>query len=148
MKYLFTLIFSLSLTVSASAAEGWLTDFEQAKKLSKEKGVPILADFSGSDWCMWCVRLDQEVFAKKEFKEYAKKYLILLMVDFPRQKKLPEKVTKQNRMLAEKYGIRGFPTVLLLDKDGDVLSKTGYRQGGPKEYVKHLNSLLSEIKNN
>ena len=144
MKKLITVILLGCMSTLTYASDGWLTDYEQAKKMSAEKGVPILADFSGSDWCMWCVRLDKEVFNQSEFKEYAKKNLVLLMVDFPQRKKLPDQVTKQNRELAQKYEIRGFPTVLLLDKNGKQIGKTGYRQGGPQGYIKHLSELISK----
>ena len=125
-----------------SADEGWSTDFEGAKKRSAEKNIPILADFSGSDWCGWCIKLDNEVFSKKEFQEYAKSNLVLFLADFPARKKLADNVVKQNAELAEKYGIRGYPTVLLLDKDGKVLARTGYQAGGPEAYVKHIKSLV------
>lgn len=131
---------------SVSAGEGWSTDFEAAKKLAAEKNLPILADFSGSDWCGWCIKLDREVFSKKEFQDYAKSNLVTFLADFPARKKLDEKVAKQNAELAKKYGIRGYPTVLLLDKDGKVLARTGYQAGGPEAYVKHVKSLVKGAK--
>ena len=90
---------------TASAGEGWLTDFDAAKKLAAEKKLPIVMDFSGSDWCIWCMRLDEEVFSKEAFKTYAKDNLVLFLADFPRDKKLPDEVKAQNRELARKYGI-------------------------------------------
>jgi protein disulfide-isomerase len=121
VTFLFILAFSIITFLPAySTDSGWLTDFEQAKKIASEKKLPILADFSGSDWCGWCMKLDKEVFSKPEFQKYAKDNLILFMADFPRAKSQTDKVKKQNRELAEKYGIRGFPTVLLLDSKGDL----------------------------
>jgi len=125
------------------AADGiWLTDFDQAKKMAAEKNLPILADFAGSDWCGWCIRLDTEVFSKDEFKKYAKDNVILFLADFPRHKELPEKEAKQNETLAEHYGIEGLPTVLLLDSTGKVLAQTGYQAGGAEAYVDHIKGLL------
>ena len=96
-------------------------------------------DFSGSDWCGWCKKLDEEVFAKPEFLEGAKKDFVLVMVDSPSDKKLlSEKAAEQNPKLVEKYDVHGFPTVLIMDADGTVLDKTGYRRGGPEEYLKNL----------
>jgi len=125
-----------------SADASWLTDFEEAKKLAADKNIPILADFSGSDWCGWCIKLDQEVFSKNEFKKYAESNLVLFLADFPAGKKLPDEVAEQNKSLAQKYGIRGYPTVLLLNKDGKVLARTGYQAGGPEAYVKHIKNLV------
>lgn len=126
----------------------WLTDFEAAKKLAAERKVPILADFSGSDWCGWCIKLEKEVFSTEEFKSFSKDKLVLLLVDFPNRKKQTEQEVKQNGMLSEKYGIQGFPTVLLLDANGKVLAQTGYRAGGAKAYIDHLNELLKEASQN
>ncbi|MBL7114970.1 MAG: thioredoxin family protein [Kiritimatiellae bacterium] len=120
----------------------WLTDFEAAKKMAAEKARPILADFSGSDWCGWCIKLDKEVFSKAAFQAYAEDNLVLFLADFPSRKKLPEATQKQNQALSETYGIRGFPTVLILDAEGKVLEKTGYQRGGPEAYVAHLKELI------
>ncbi|MBC8205906.1 MAG: thioredoxin family protein [Kiritimatiellales bacterium] len=125
-----------------ATGDGWLTDFEAAKQLATEKGLPILADFSGSDWCGWCIRLDKEVFSQDEFKAYAEGSVVLFLADFPQTKPQSEEVKMQNEALAEKYGIRGFPTVLLLDAEGNVLERTGYQPGGAEKYVEHIKDLL------
>ena len=99
----------------------------------------MLVDFSGSDWCGWCKKLDTEVFAQPEFLKGVKKDFVLVMVDSPKDKALlSEKATKQNPELVKKYGISGYPTVLIMDAAGEVLEKTGYRDGGAKAYVKYL----------
>lgn len=140
---LLAMVMMVSLS-AANAAEGWLTDFEAAKKVASERKLPILANFAGSDWCGWCIRLDREVFSKKEFQEYAGKNVVLFLADFPSRKKQPAKTKSQNKVLAEKYKVRGFPTVLLMDAKGNVLARTGYQKGGPQKYVKHLKSLIKE----
>lgn len=122
----------------------WLTSFEEAKKVAAEKDLPILVDFSGSDWCGWCIKLDKEVFSKVEFKKYAKNNLVLFMVDFPRSKEQPVEIKKQNEALAQQYGVRGFPTVLLLDATGQQIGKTGYQRGGPEKYIEHIKGIISE----
>jgi len=140
-------LFAVLLAVAASyvhAGEQWLEDFDAAKKLAAEKGLPLLADFSGSDWCGWCIRLDREVFSRKAFKDYAEEHLVLFLADFPRRKEQSAETKKQNEQLAERYGVRGFQSVLLLDADGRVLSRTGYRQGGAGAYVEHLRELVSK----
>jgi protein disulfide-isomerase len=132
---------------SLAAAEAqWTDNFDQAKAKAIEKNVPIFALFTGSDWCPWCVKLEKEVLAKPEFADYASKNLILFKADFPRKTKLQPGVAKQNDALQSKYGIEGFPTVLLLDGNGKVLGKTGYEAGGPAKYVENIKSLLSQKK--
>jgi protein disulfide-isomerase len=141
-KYVTIIVLFLFGSLQIQAAEGWLTDFEQAKAEASSRKVPILADFSGSDWCSWCIRLDREVFSQDAFKDYAKDNVVLFLADFPNSKPQPEKMKAQNRALAEKYGIEGFPTVLLLDADGKVLGRTGYQSGGAKAYIEHINGLI------
>lgn len=132
--------------VAQAASEGWLTDFEQAQAQAKETRRPILVNFSGSDWCGWCIKLDKEVLQESKFKSYAKDNLVLFNAGFPRKKALPEKEAKQNQGLAERYSIEGFPTVLLLDTKGAVIARTGYRPGGPTGYVEHLSELIAAHK--
>jgi len=138
---LFTVLLLGAAHLPAATAD-WLTDFESARREAAARNVPILADFSGSDWCGWCIRLDKEVFSQPEFKAYAEKNLVLFLADFPSRKPQSDAVKQQNRELAERYGIRGYPTILLLDSAGNVLKRTGYQSGGAGAYVEHLKSLL------
>jgi len=125
-------------------SKGWTDDFEQAKKEAAAFKQPIFAFFTGSDWCGWCVRLRSEALDTKDFEKFAADNLILFEADFPRSKKISDKVKKQNDELASKYGVRGYPTVFLLDAEGKELGKTGYQEGGGEAYVKHLKELLDK----
>jgi protein disulfide-isomerase len=120
----------------------WETDFEVAKKRAKVEKKPMLLDFTGSDWCGWCIRLKKEVFTTPEFEKYAKDNLVLVEVDFPRAKKLPKDEAEQNAKLQQEYKIEGYPTIILLNSDGKKVAGTGYLAGGPEKYIEHLKSLL------
>lgn len=120
----------------------WETDFELAKQRAKDEKKDILVDFTGSDWCTWCIKLKKEVFDQPAFQEYAKKHLIMVELDYPRKKVLPEKEKKQNEELAKKYEVQGFPTVLLFNSNGRKVAQTGYQEGGPEKYIEHVKSLL------
>ena len=133
-----------TLAVSAEAGAGWETDFSKASAAAKESGKYMLLDFTGSDWCGWCIKLDKEVWSQDAFKKYADKNLVPVMLDFPRKKKLSEAEKKQNAELAKKYGIRGYPTVVVLSPEGKLVGKTGYQKGGPEAYVKHLQALIDK----
>src|ERR1043165_2382217 len=89
----------------------WYTDINQVYELSNKSHKPIFAFFTGSDWCGWCHRLEHNVYSKPGFKEWAKKNVILLELDFPRNKKLPDALMQQNAGLQQFFGVQGYPTV-------------------------------------
>jgi len=133
-------------TALPAAAASWETDYAQAATNANKAGKYMLLDFSGSDWCGWCMKLDKEVFKQAEFKNFAQTNLVCVLVDFPRQKAQSKKLREQNAALAKKYGIRGYPTVLLLSPSGELVGRTGYREGGPKPYVEHLQAMIAQDK--
>ena len=131
--------------ITFAGGEGWSSDFAAAKKEAVESKKDLLMDFTGSDWCGWCIKLNEEVFSKEPFKTGVKDKFVLVEVDFPKDKsKLSEATVKQNEELREKYGIKGYPTILLADADGKPFAATGYQKGGPEEYVKHLDELRAK----
>lgn len=133
----------LIASVAASAQTStWGQDYSAALAEAKKSGKPVLVNFSGSDWCKWCVALDKEVFSKEVFKDYAEDNLVLVLIDTPAKKELKSAVAKQNDELKKKFAIRGFPTVLLVDSEGKVLAQTGYQYGGAEKYVEHLKGLV------
>ena len=141
----FVAAIALGASVSAQAGDGWLTSFEEAKKQAAESKKDILMDFTGSDWCHWCVKLDEEVFNTDHFKAEGTKQFVLLKLDFPNDKsKVTEAEQKQNKELAQKFGIRGYPTILLTDASGKKYAQTGYQPGGPEAYLKHLTELKAD----
>lgn len=147
-RFLITVASLVAFSAASMAAEsGWLTDFEAAKKQAKEQNKPILINFTGTDWCGWCIKIEKEIFSKDEFKAYAKENLILMEVDFPEKKKQTDEVKAQNKKLDKEFKIEGYPTIFLIDAEGKKLSEDiGYREGGAQAYVDHLKELLSKKK--
>ena len=146
MKSLASVIVSAAAIVllgvaPASAKPGWLTNFKQAQEEAKANNKLMLLDFTGSDWCGWCIKLDKEIFSKPEFKEYAVKNLVLVEVDFPRKKAQSSAEKIQNEELAVKHGIEGFPTIIVLDGDGKTVGMLGYTPGGPSAFIAELDKL-------
>ncbi|WP_035609044.1 thioredoxin family protein [Haloferula sp. BvORR071] len=134
-----------SASMAMAASEGWVTDWEAAKAKAKAEKKPILINLTGSDWCGWCIKLHQEVFDQKAFKDYAAANLILMEADFPKKTKLPEALAKQNKTLEKEYLNGGYPTVLLLDAEGKKLSKDlGYQKGGPEAYIATIKEELAK----
>lgn len=139
-----SLLLALTVSLSTAAGEGWMTDFEAAKQKAAAENKDLLVDFTGSDWCGWCIKLVDEVFKHDAFKQGAADNFVLVELDFPQDKsKLDEATQKQNEMLQKKYSIQGFPTILLLDDQGRPYAQTGYQAGGPEKYLSHLDGLLA-----
>ena len=128
-------------TALADTKPGWLTDIKQAKDQATSDKKLILVDFTGSDWCGWCIKLDREVFSKPEFKDYADKNLVLLEVDFPKRKELSANQKAHNMELAERYGVQGFPTIIVLNGEGRKVGELGYMPGGPSAFLAELDKL-------
>jgi len=137
----FACLFAFLLVgLTASAADvTWLTDYNQALQTAKAQNRNVLMDFTGSDWCPYCIQMEKEVLSQPQFEDYASKNLVLLLVDFPQSKQLPQKVQDQNNMLQQRYGVEGFPTFLLVDPSGKVLQQyVGYLPGGPAAFIAML----------
>lgn len=131
--------------IAFAAGEGWSTDYEAAKKEAAGAKKSLLIDFTGSDWCGGCIRLKEEVFKHDTFKDGVKDKLVLLELDYPQDKSgQSEALQKQNEELLKKYVVEGFPTILLADEEGRPFAATGYKPGGPAEYVNHLDTLLAK----
>lgn len=125
----------------SAAPDLWTTNAPTALEQAKSEGKRVLMNFTGSDWCIWCKRLDGEVFSTKEFQSYAKENLVLLKLDFPNRSQQPQWEVDQNKALAEKYGIEGFPTILVLNADGEEIARLGYQRGGPEAWLEQVKRL-------
>jgi protein disulfide-isomerase len=128
-------------TQTTPSKPGWITSYEQGQQEAKANNKLVLLDFTGSDWCGWCVLLDREVFSKPQFKEYASKNLVLVEVDFPKMKPMSEAIRAQNVRLATRYQIQAFPTIVVLNGDGQIVGELGYMQGGPDAFIAVLEKL-------
>jgi protein disulfide-isomerase len=139
--FLLAIAATLVLPAVARAEPSWQTDYKKAQEQAKADKKLLLVDFTGSDWCGWCIKLNREVFSKPEFQEYANKNLVLLEIDFPRTKAQADSVKKQNERLATQYQIQGFPTVIVLNGEGRKVGELGYMEGGPSAFIAELEKL-------
>lgn len=143
MKKLLIPLFAglMAFTLAARAELSWSTDLPAAIAQAKKEKKMVLMDFTGSDWCGWCIKLKKEVFDTADFQKYAKDNLVLVEVDFPQKKKLSADLKKANDELQKKYGANGFPTIVVLNGDGkQVWKQVGYMEGGPKAWTDKLDS--------
>jgi protein disulfide-isomerase len=125
-------------SLAQAADEGWTTDYKKALADAKASHKMVLLDFTGSDWCEWCIKLREEVFSQPKFKDYASKHLVLVEVDFPIKKPQPDALKKQNDELQEKYRVEVMPTIIVLNSDGKKVGELNYVPGGPDAFLAQL----------
>jgi protein disulfide-isomerase len=116
----------VSLVSQAFGSEKWLTSYEDALAKAGETGRPVLTIFTGSDWCPHCKTLEENVLASETFVAWAEENLVLLMIDLPQQG-ISQAVRSERSQVCIKYGVRTFPSALLIGPDGEKIAvKTGY----------------------
>ena len=130
---------ALSSASCVRADQAWATDYKKAQQEAKTSHKLVLLDFTGSDWCGFCIQLDRAILSQPQFKDYATKNLVLVEIDFPRRKPQSIETRKQNQELAQRYQIEGFPTLVVLNGDG----KTVWRYDGL--YTNGVAAFLAEL---
>ncbi len=143
------MLFACAILAAATLFAGtWTEDFETAKKISKEKNLPMLLDFTGSDWCYWCKVMDRQVFAEKAWDAWAGKNVVCVKLNFPRDEAtIAAKIREQNETLVRKYGVRGFPTFVILTPGGErEIGRTGCpgRDATPALFIDAVKKILGK----
>lgn len=110
----------LTALLPSWAAE-WMTDIEAAKAKAAAENKAVLVDFTGSDWCGWCIRLRKQVLDTPAFETYAKDKFVLMEVDVPQNPKFDKELRARNEKLCEQYGVQGFPTIMVITPEGDAV---------------------------
>jgi thioredoxin-related protein len=154
MKKIILLTFLLLSSISLQAQEEltWHTDLTKATDISIKENKPLFLFFTGSDWCGWCIRLQNEVFKTPEFITWAKKNVVLVELDFPKRKEQADAIKMQNAQLQQQLQVRGYPTVWFVSaaKTADskvnlnALGSTGYVAGGPQVWIDGANQIISK----
>lgn len=143
-KIISTLIAAGALMHSALGSE-WLTDVSAAKEKAAKENKAIMMDFTGSDWCGYCIKLKKAVFDTPEFEKFAAEKLVLVEVDFPSKKKQPAELKKANEKLRDQYKIEGYPTLQFIDAKGKVLGQiVGYEGEKPKEWIQKAEQIVNK----
>src|SRR5215813_13970270 len=133
---------SLGFAAFARAESDWMHDYNKAQEEAKTNHKLLFLNFTGSDWCGWCIKFDKEVLSQPQFKDYARNNLVLVELDFPRRKQQSAELQKQNRELAQQYEVFGFPTIIVLNSDGQKLWQfDGYFPSGPEAFIAQLQKL-------
>ena len=144
-KYaLITILFVLIINTARLSAQEWRTDWDTAKVEAEQANKKLILVFSGSDWCIPCIKLEKEIWENSSFIQYAQKHYVLFRADFPKRKKnkLPETIQQLNDRLASEYNPKGyFPLVVVLDTQGKVKGQLGYEKLTPEAYIALIEQL-------
>jgi thiol-disulfide isomerase/thioredoxin len=117
----------------------WGADLPAALNRARSENKMVLLDFTGSDWCGWCIKFDHDVLSTDKFTGYAKSKLVLVKLDFPRHKEQDAALKQANEQLSKRFGVDGFPTLVLLNSAGRELGRqVGYLKGGPDAFIAEL----------
>jgi len=140
MKKFTLALLTVTLFWRVNAAEStWLTDLPKAEAQAKTENKIILLDFTGSDWCGWCIKFKKEVLDTSEFQTYAAKNVVLVELDYPHKVIQADDLKKANAALQSKFDVHGFPTLVALDKNGKEIGRqVGYSKGGPAAFIAKL----------
>ncbi|MBW8782150.1 MAG: thioredoxin family protein [Verrucomicrobia bacterium] len=130
-----------SASAPTVASGVWTTNYQAALAQARETDGKVFLFFTGSDWCGWCKRLDQEILSTPQFKTYAGRKLILVKLDFPRTLPQSDAEKAQNEQLSRKFKIEGYPTVVVLNGKGKEVARLGYQEGGPGPFIEALKKL-------
>jgi len=138
-KYaLITILFVLMINTTRLSAQEWRTDWDTAKVEAEKANKKLILVFSGSDWCIPCIKLEKEIWENSSFIQYAEQYYVLFRADFPKRKKnkLPETIQQLNDSLASEYNPKGyFPLIVVLNSKGKVKGQLGYEKVTPEDYI-------------
>lgn len=137
--------------ISGTASPGaeWRQGAEQgtlgaALTQAKREKKTVMFYFTGSDWCSWCMKLNNEVFAQPEFETFARTNLVLVKIDFPKRTAQPEALKKANREIATKLQVGGFPALFFFNPDGKHIGRAGYQPGGAAAFIRTVNNITAK----
>lgn len=124
----------------------WMTNYEDAVMQAKRENKPLLLFFTGSDWCGWCHKLENEALSTTEFADAANDQFVFVLVDFPLKTAQDGNIKKQNQQLQKDFDVKGYPAIILLDPNNQQIGNTGYRPGGGRAYADHLLKMVEDYK--
>jgi len=121
----------------------WQTNYEAAAQQAKATSKPLLLFFTGSDWCTWCNKLDEEALNTPDFANKVGNKFIFVKLDFPLYSAQDSQLKIQNKQLQQRFDVRSYPTIIIVDpQQNQQIGSTGYRPGGGQLFADHLLQLI------
>ncbi|HZZ20169.1 MAG TPA: thioredoxin family protein [Opitutaceae bacterium] len=117
----------------------WEADMGSAMHEAHVSKRHILVLFTGSDWCTWCQKMDDEVFSQHEFAVYTHEKYVIVKLDYPKETPQPDSVKRENAEMLRRFDVRGFPNAIIMDENSRVLTRIeGYQEGGSSNFIRLL----------
>lgn len=142
LKQVFSALGLAAIVAPAMGAE-WMTDYDAATAKAAAEGKAVLINFTGSDWCGYCIRMKRQVFDTPEFEAYVKDNFVLLEIDLPRRKPLDAEVKEKREQLCRDFEVKGFPTVVAISPDGEILGGFSGAQSSMEGVTIYLDNALA-----
>ncbi|WNH11276.1 thioredoxin family protein [Thalassobellus suaedae] len=152
-RLIIVLLLTVTIALNSFAQKKltWHTDMDKAYEIATKENKPLLLFFTGSDWCGWCIKLQNEVLKTADFEKWAKDNVILVELDFPKRKALDKKLQIQNRQMQQMFQVRGYPSIHFAKPEKTVegkkslskLGDTGYVRGGAKKWLEVANNIVN-----
>ncbi len=132
--------FNAASAETTSSGINWTYNYDQAASQAKNTGKPMLLFFTGTGWCSWCTKLENEVLDTAEFGRLVGDKFIFVKLDFP----MSQMIDPRNKQLQQQFDVKGYPTIIILDKDGQRIGSSGYRPGGARAYADYLLNIIND----
>lgn len=126
---------STSFEANRCCAAEWTEDINAAVEQAAATDKDLMILYTGSDWCPPCKLLDKEVLSQEQFIFEVDPHYVLVKLDFPRQTEQEPEIAKRNAEWAQRFGIEGFPTIVLTDVALKPYAFLGYEEGGFQNYL-------------
>lgn len=128
-------LFATVLPAFAQAPTMWEHDLEAAKARAKKEHKQIFMDIY-TDWCGWCTKMRNETFPTPEAQAALRNFVPLSVCT-----QLKDGTPTANKALEQHFGVKGFPSLYILDENGNVVrSLASYLP--PKEFTQFLDGTL------
>lgn len=126
-----------------SGSINWLRSYSDAVALSQSTSKPIAILFTGTGWCPACMKLERTVLAHPDFAQAVAQKFVFLKAEFPDYSE-PAVIASPYKPLLDRYGVNEFPTIIVVNANGQQLYRVSYREGGPQVYAQELLQNLNQ----
>jgi thioredoxin-related protein len=115
----------------------WLTDVRLAKAIVAQQPKRILFLYFRDD-SEFSVKMDKEIIQTEEFTGWPYHHCVLVRLDYGKAEKRPQALDLQNNEMANLYGVRGYPFVVMVNNKGQKIGDAKYMKGGPKAFIDEM----------